>query len=200
LTLDTDPTLMSSLLTRLAAGDAAAGEELFPLLYQDLRDRAVAVMRSERSDHTLQPTALVHEAWIKLATPVGTGGDGFEGRAHFLGVAARAMRQVLVDHARRKQASKRNEGGERVTLDRALAFYAHEGIDLIDLEEALVALAAEDAELGQLVELRFFGGLEVREVAQLLGVSHRRIERGWVFARTWLKRRLGRGEGSDARL
>jgi len=188
---------MSALLARLEAGDAAAGEELLPLLYQDLRGRAAAVMREERADHTLQPTALVHEAWMKLVPAAGASGPRFEGRAHFLGIAARAMRQVLVDHSRRKQAGKRGEGHERVTLDGAVAFYMEEGIDLLDLEEALQALAAEDEELARLVELRFFGGLEVREVADLLGVSHRRIERGWVFARTWLKRRLGQTERSD---
>ena len=193
-TLEPDPTRVTSLLGRLAAGDPGAGEELLPLLYEDLRARAAAVMRAERADHTLQPTALVHEAWMKLAGPVRPGADGFEGRAHFLGIAARAMRQVLVDHARRKQAGKRDDGGERVTLDAALAFYRERQVDLLDLEEALEELGAEDPDLGRIVELRFFGGLEVREVAELLGVSHRRIERGWVFARTWLKRRLGKRE------
>ena len=200
LSLEPDPTRTTSLLTRLAAGDEAAGAELLPLIYEDLRARAARVMQAERADHTLQPTALVHEAWMKLARPRGPGGSGFDGRSHFLGIAARAMRQVLVDHARRRQAEKR-DGGERVTLDGALAVYRDEGIDVLDLETALEELAKEDAELAHWVELRFFGGLEVREVADLTGVSHRRVERGWVFARTWLRRYLGRGreETSDER-
>ena len=199
-TLEPDPTRVILLLDRLAGGDPAAGGELLPLLYQDLRARAAVVMREERADHTLQPTALVHEAWMKLAGIFEDGGGDearIEGRAHFLGIAARAMRQVLVDHARRRRATKRGEACKRVTLDPALAFYEGGDVDLLDLEEALSELAASDPELGRLVELRFFSGLEVREIADLLGVSHRRIERGWVFARTWLRRRLSRSGGSN---
>lgn len=196
--LQQQPTRVTSLLARLAEGDAGASQELLDLLYEDLRGRAAAVMGSERGDHTLQPTALVHEAWMKLAG--GSAQPGYESRAHFLGVAARAMRQALVDHARRKGARKRDAGAERITLagiDAIYPIYEQSGVDLLDLEEALSELAQEDPELASLVELRFFGGLEVREVAELLGVSHRRIERGWTFARTWLRRRLGRGLEQD---
>ena len=176
------------LLQRLSAGDAGASEPLYELLYGELRATAQRAMRSERSDHTLQPTALVNEAFLKLVDPSGV---AWESRAHFLGVAARAMRQVLVDHARRRKSEKRESGGERLPLDDDLLVLETSAIDLLALDEALARLAAHDEELARLVELRFFGGLTVEETGRVLGLSVRQVEGAWITARAWLFRAVG---------
>jgi RNA polymerase sigma-70 factor, ECF subfamily len=172
------------LLRRYGDGDRAAADELLPLLYDELRRIASAHLRRERSDHTLQPTALVHEAWLRLvddpAPEVGS-------RAHFLSLAARVMRRVLVDHAREHGAQKRGGGSSRVTLDDALALYERRDLDLLALDEALERLGALDAPLARIVELRFFAGLTNAEVASLDGTSLRSVERGWATARAWLR-------------
>ncbi len=181
------------LLQRLSAGDAAASEPLYHLLYGELRATAQRAMGAERGDHTLQPTALVNEAYLKLVDPSGI---AWESRSHFLGVAARAMRQVLVEHARKRRSDKREAAGERVPLDDDLLSFEASAIDLLALDEALEKLAAHDSELARLVELRFFGGLTVEETGKVLGLSVRQVEGAWITARAWLFRAVG---GSAAR-
>lgn len=179
------------LLHRLAEGDLAAGDGLLPLVHAELKGLAERHMAGERSSHTLQATALVHEAWIRLLGTDGSAGSaGFEGRAHFLRAASRVMRRVLVDHARSRNSSKR-AGGHQVPMDQlALAFEEGTG-DLVDLDEALVDLGEEDPELAELVELRFFGGASMEEAARAAGVSLTTAERRWRIARAWLASRLG---------
>jgi RNA polymerase sigma factor (TIGR02999 family) len=181
---------VTRLLARASNGDSAARAKLFDALYRELRRLAEGVMRAERANHTLQPTALVHEAFLRLA-----GDDAqFESRAHFLGVAASAMRRVLVDHARGRNAQKRGGGSTLVAvadLD-ALPGPAPDEVDLVVLDEALSRLAALDSRQGQIVELRFFGGLSVEETAVVVGVSERTIKREWQMSRAWLRREISR--------
>ena len=173
---------MTQLLQKMADGDPSAGEELFSLVYSDLRSRAARLMQGPDA-HTLQPTAVVNEAWMKLS-----GGDSnWENRGHFLGVAAKAMRSVLVDHARAKRAQKRGGGAERIELDTAIEVFEERARDLVLLDEALDHLQTLDARLGKLVELRFFAGLTIPETAEALGVSTPTVERGWRTARSWLR-------------
>ena len=185
---------VTRLLQRLGQGDARAADELLPLVYDRLHELARGYMANERRGHTLQATALVHEAWLRLerspedwlSTPEAVD------RNAFLSVAARAMRRVLVDHARRRRAAKRGTEPERVPLDETLAQVEETAGDVLVLDEALTRLGAADEELARIVELRFFAGLTVFETADVLSVSHRRVERGWVSARVWLMRELGR--------
>ena len=170
-------------LNRMVAGDAAAASELAPLLYGELHALAERMMRSQASGHTLQPTALIHEAWMKL---VGTSEGSVENRTHFAALAARAMRSVLVDHARRKSAAKRGGGAERVALDVAEDAVEKPAVDLLTLDQALTTLSAMDSELGRIVELRYFAGLTNDETAGVLGVSVPTIVRRWRVARMWL--------------
>ena len=181
---------VTRLLAQASAGDAAARATLFDVLYRELRRLAESVMRAERANHTLQPTALVHEAFLKLA-----GNEGrFESRAHFLGVAAAAMRRVLVDHARGRNAQKRGSGATLVTVNDLddLPRPAPEDVDLVVLDDALSRLTALDSRQGQIVELRFFGGLSVEETAAVVGVSERTIKREWQTSRAWLRREIAR--------
>ncbi len=167
------------------AGDS--NEDLPAVLYDQLRGIAGACMRSERAGHTLQPTALVNEVYLKLAkSPVAESVP----KSAFLAIAARAMRQVLVDYARGRLTEKRGGGWDRVTLDAGLAVTDSDGIDLIALDEALTKLSKQDERLGRVVELRFFGGLTIDEVAEVLSVSHTTVESDWKFARAWLKQRM----------
>jgi len=185
-----NPGEVTRLLEQASAGDAGARATLFDVLYRELRRLAESVMRAERANHTLQPTALVHEAFLKLA-----GNEGrFESRAHFLGVAAAAMRRVLVDHARGRNAQKRGSGATLVTVNDldALPQPAPEDIDLVVLDDALSRLTALDSRQGQIVELRFFGGLSVEETAAVVGVSERTIKREWQTSRAWLRREIAR--------
>ena len=181
---------VTRLLQSASQGDAAARATLFDVLYRELRRLAEAAMRAERANHTLQPTALVHEAYLRLAGDQGR----FDSRAHFLGVAASAMRRVLVDHARGRNAHKRGSGATLVTLDDVedLPQPVAEDVDLVVLDDALSRLAALDARQGQIVELRFFGGLSVEETAAVLGVSERTIKREWQMSRAWLRREMSR--------
>jgi RNA polymerase sigma factor (TIGR02999 family) len=174
------------LLRAWAQGDEAAGDRLFPLLYGELRRRAGRFMRRERPGHTLQPSGLVHEAYLRLAAAPGL---DWHDRAHFFAIAARVMRQVLVDHARRRKAAKRD--GCRVTLGDEDA--AMEPPELLDLENALKELAALDPRQARVVELRFFGGLDVPETAEVLGIAPRTVKREWQTARAWLQHRLLEG-------
>jgi RNA polymerase sigma factor (TIGR02999 family) len=176
------------LLRAWARGDEGAGERLFPILYAELRRQAARYMRRERPGHTLQPSGLVHEAFLRLQ---GGHGPDWHDRTHFLAIAARVMRQVLVDHARRRKAAKRE--GCHVTLDDADAPAAP--LEVLDLEDALKELVELDERQARVVELRFFGGLDVDETAEAMGISPRTVKREWQTARAWLQRRLLRGSG-----
>lgn len=179
--------MVSELLDATRRGDAAAYDRLLPLLYAELRVIAGRHMRGERPDHTLQPTALVHEAFLRL---VGGSPVSFEDRTHFLRAASQAMRRVLVDHARARTAAKRS-GDMRVTLDEAIAGRDDRIIDLLVLDDAMTRLAAAEPRWARVVELRIFGGLEVAEVAAALGISPATAKRDWQFAKGWLARELG---------
>jgi RNA polymerase sigma factor (TIGR02999 family) len=178
---------VTRLLAAMRDGDATALDRLFPLVYDELRRAARSQLARERPGHTLQPTALVHEAFFKLA---GRGAAAVENRGHFVAVAARAMRQVLVDHARRRAAAKRGAGEEpvRITNDQAgMEFPADE---LVALDDALNRLDALNPRLRSVVELRFFGGFSEEEIARQLGVTPRTVQRDWTKARAFLYREL----------
>jgi len=177
---------VTRLLIDLQQGKDGASDQLVPLVYSELHDLAVHYMRSERGDHTLQPTALVHEAYMKL---VDQRNASWQNRSHFFGIAAQAMRRILVDHARRKRATKR-EGGERVTLDESVAEAPQRSVDLIALDDALNKLAALDPRQARVVELRFFGGLDIEQTAESLGISPATVKRDWTFARAFLQREM----------
>ncbi len=183
---------VTRLLHELQAGREGASDELAAVVYRELHDLAVHFMRQERRDHTLQPTALVHEAYMRL---MGNQSGTWQNRSHFFGIASQAMRRILVDHARRRQAGKR-AGGERVTLDDALAAVpeASVSVDLVALDEALSKLGALDPRQARVVELRFFGGLDVEQTAEALGISVSTVKRDWTFARAFLQRELDEGE------
>ena len=171
------------MLNRMMAGDSAAAAELAPILYAELHELAERMMRDQGGSHTLQPTALIHEAWMKL---VGASERNVESRTHFAALAARAMRSVLVDHARRKGAEKRGGEAERVALDTAQFSLPAPSVDVLVLDEALTSLSTMDSELGRIVELRFFAGLSTDETAAVLGVSAATLARRWRVARMWL--------------
>lgn len=181
----------TQLLARMTSGDAAAGAELLEVLYRELRAVAGSCMRGEAIEHTLQPTALVHEAWVRLVDSDST--PAFEGRGHFVRTAAQAMRNVLVDHARKKRAQKRGSGAKGVPLDAVLAGFEERSLDVLELHDALEKLGRVDPELARLVELRFFGGLTVPEIAAATGRSVATVERAWSIARMWMRRELGAG-------
>ncbi len=173
--------------------DPRARQELYRIVYDELRRIAAGLLRRERAGHTLQPTALVHEAYLKLA---GGPGPDWKGRAHFLGVSARAMRQVLVDHARARAAAKRGGGVKPVTLIEDLDGGGGRELELLALDDALTRLAAEDPRGARVVELRVFAGLTMEEIAAVLGVSRRTTDGDWAVARMWLAREL-RPEGAS---
>jgi RNA polymerase sigma factor (TIGR02999 family) len=178
---------VTELLTRWKAGDATALEALIPIVYDELHRLAHHYLRGERHGHTLQSTALVNEAYLRLVSHgAGEVGD----RAHFIGVAAHVMRQILVDYARAQHAAKR-DGGRRVVLEEALHPLQVEDIDVIDLDKALEALERLDSEKSRIVELRFFGGLSVEDTAAVVGKSPATVKREWALAKAWLSRELG---------
>ncbi len=168
-----------------------AAEELFADVYSELRALAARYLHRERKSHTLQPTALVHEAYLKF-----TGQTRFDGQdpAHFLAIAAHAMRQVLVDHARRHGAAKRGGNRPRIALDDSLVIESRREVDLLALVDALTWLAKLDPRQAKMIELRFFGGLGIAEVAKVMGMSKRSVEREWTMVRAWLRRELGGGD------
>jgi RNA polymerase sigma factor (TIGR02999 family) len=168
--------------------DVGERNRLFAAVYEELRRMARNMMRGERSDHTLRPTALVHEAFVRLLEQ---DRPAWESRVHFFGIAARAMRQVLVDHARERDAQKRGRGWQRVTLDEALEAGPARGCEILDLDAALTKLGSLDARAARVAEMRAFGGMTVSEVAQALGVSPRTVDDDWAMARLWLSRELG---------
>ncbi len=180
---------VTRLLHELQQGATDAGEQLIRLVYEELHGIAERYMRRERGDHTLQPTLLVDEAYLRL---VDQRRVSWQSRAHFFAIAAQAMRRILVDHARRRGAARR-QGGQRVTLRADVATAPPRPLDLIALDDALSRLAALDARQAQVVELRFFGGLDVVQTAEALGVSSATVKRDWAFAKAWLSRELSEG-------
>lgn len=174
------PGEITELLSRVAGGDKSAESRLLPLVYQELRRSAAQVFRSEQPGHTLQATALVHEAYLRLTgNPI-----SWQNRTHFFAVAARMMRRVLIDHARRHQANKRF--GVHISLDSAVVFSSEQCGEFLALDEAMERLAELDGRQCRIVELRFFTGLSEAEVAELLGVSVRTVKRDWQMAKAWL--------------
>jgi RNA polymerase sigma factor (TIGR02999 family) len=183
---DRPPAEVTNLLLAWRQGDAGALNEVVGLVYQELRRLARCHLRGERPDHTLQTTALAHEAYLRL---IDVRRVQWHDRAHFLAMASRMMRRVLVDAARARHAAKR-DGGLRVTLDPALGLVVENALDLVALNDALEALARLDARKSQVVELRFFGGLTVAETAAVLQVSEDTVGRDWDFVKSWLRREL----------
>lgn len=180
------PDDLTRLLSEASSGDMDALDQLFPLVYGELRQLAAAQLRSERPDHTLGATALVHEAYLRLLGGVG----GFDNRAHFFGIAARAMRRILVEHARRRSARKRSHHFQ-VTLDTAIEHAAAAPSDeVLAVDESLSRLAARDARAAQVVECRYFAGFSIEETADALGISPATVKREWTMARAWLFRDL----------
>jgi RNA polymerase sigma factor (TIGR02999 family) len=178
---------VTQVLEQLRNGDKRAADKLLPLVYDEFRALARHYLAQERANHTLQPTALVHEAYLKL---VDQSRVDWQGRSHFFAVAAQAMRRILVDHARSRQRDKRGGGRARVLLDEAVALSPQKDEDVLALDEALERLAQLDPRQAKVVELRFFGGMNVEEVAAALQVSKRTVEGDWTFARAWLSREL----------
>ena len=178
---------VTRLLKAWSGGDRDALARLLPLVYDELRRRAQAQMRQERAGHTLQPTALVHEAFLRL---VDQKAIDWKDRAHFFGVAARAMREVLVDHARRRGAGKRGGGEPRLTLGGAATVATEQNFDILAFDLALERLTALDERQGRLVELRVFGGLTIEEAAKVLDCSHATVSREWRHAEAWLHREM----------
>ena len=178
---------VTDLLQAWASGNQAALDELLPLVYDELRRQARRYMRVQPAGHTLQTTALVHEAYLRL---VGQPSVVWNGRAHFFGVAAKAMRSILVDHARARSAAKRGGSARAITLDDAGIAGPQASVDVLALDEALGRLAELDARKSRLVELRYFGGLGIDEAAAVLGVSPATVKREWTTARAWLRREL----------
>jgi RNA polymerase sigma factor (TIGR02999 family) len=178
---------ITRILKDWSGGDADAAARLMPLVYQELRSLARNYLARERGDHTLQATALVHEAYLRLA---GDAGMGWKDRAHFYGVAARLMRQILVDHARAHNAAKRGGLQTKLTLDEAHELPGEKAIEIVALDSALQNFAQTYPRKSQVVELKFFGGLDAREIAEVLQVSEKTILRDWNFAKLWLCREL----------
>jgi RNA polymerase sigma factor (TIGR02999 family) len=182
---------VTQLLDKFEPGDRPAGEQLFEDVYSELRALAARYLHRERKSHTLQPTALVHEAYLKL---VGQTRADWRGRAHFLAIAAQAMRQILVDHARRHRAAKRGGNRQRIAFDDNLVIESNRDVDLLALEDALTKLSKLDLRQARMIELRFFGGLSIAEVAKVMGMSKRSVEREWTMVRAWLRRELNRSD------
>ncbi len=174
---------ITTLLEEMSAGKAGAEENLLPLIYNELHVLAERCMQSQQPGHTLQPTALVHEAYIRLR---GSNNKEWKNRSHYLRVAAKAMRGVLVDHARRKHSQKRGGQWQRISFEVADDFLVESSVDLVALDQVLTELMDEDKRLAQLVELRFFGGLTIKDTADVLGISTRTATYDWKMARAWL--------------
>jgi RNA polymerase sigma-70 factor (ECF subfamily) len=178
----------AALLDGARKGDPESLAALMPLVYDELRRLAASYLRRERAGQTLQPTALVHDVYLRL---IGDAKLSWQNRAHFFGIAARSMRQILVERARARHADKRGGSRVRVTFDPAILVSPQATLDLEALDEALTRLAALDPELAQLVDLRFFAGLSIDEASEALGISPATLKRRWALARAWLARELG---------
>ncbi len=182
------PSRVTELLAKWRAGDQDALGTLVPLVYNELRKAAHRYLRHERQDHTLQSTALVHEAYLRLRKQ---GAQEFENRAHFFAIAAQLMRQILVEYARHRNAAKRN-AQDRFTLDDTVQLLKAKSVDLVALDDALEGLAKLDLRQSCVVELRFFGGLSTDEISSVLGVSRDTVKRDWATAKIWLYREITR--------
>jgi RNA polymerase sigma factor (TIGR02999 family) len=181
---------VTHILEAIQRGHPHAAEELLPLVYDELRKLAAHRMAGEVAGQTLQPTALVHEAWLRL---VRTPDQAWQNRAHFFRTAAECMRRILIDNARRKQQVRHGGGQERVSLEGLDLADDHDGQRLLQVNEALDRLALQDASKAEIVKLRFFAGLENREIAEMLGISERTVERAWRFAKAWLLAEFSEG-------
>jgi len=186
---------VTALLAELTKGNSDAGAKLIPLVYDQLRRLADGYMRRERTGHTLQTTALVHEAYLKL---LGQHSVDWQNRAHFFGIAAQVMRRVLIDHARGHARDKRGGGQVPIPLDEALVFSPERSEEFLELNSALERLAGMDARQAQIVEMRYFGGLTVEETAEVLGISPKTVKRDWAVAKAWLHGELKASYGSTA--
>jgi RNA polymerase sigma factor (TIGR02999 family) len=178
---------VTQLLLEASRGDGASLEALFPLVYNELRNLAAHYLRQERASHTLQATALVHEAYLRLVDQTSI---NWQNRAHFFSVAAQVMRHILVDHARGHLRAKRGAGESKLSLDEAVSFFADRDVNLVALDDALTTLAQLDAQQCRIVELRFFGGLTIDEVAEVLKISPATVSREWSLAKIWLHREI----------
>jgi RNA polymerase sigma-70 factor (ECF subfamily) len=187
------PQGLTVILGRARGGDERARGELIALIYDELRRVASSLMRRERADHTLSPTAVVHEAVIRLLGEAVF--DRAADRSYLFASAARALREVLIDHARRRAAARRGGGMRRVPLDSVVDYFEGQGLDVVAVHEALDRLAALDGRQAQVMTLRYFGGMTVAEVAAALGVSVATAEQDWRLARAWLTGQLGGGDG-----
>jgi RNA polymerase sigma-70 factor (ECF subfamily) len=184
------------LLSKSALGNQEVAERLIPVVYEELKHLARCYMRRERPDHTLQTTALVHEAYLKLVRQHAV---SWERRSHFLGIAAHLMRRILIDHARGHLREKRGGAKEVLPLNEALVFSPEHSEELVKLNEALERLSAIDPRQGRIVELRFFGGLSVEETSDFLGISPKTVKRDWAVAKAWLHGELRNGNGDVPR-
>jgi len=182
---------VTQLLEKMRSGESGASDALIPLLYKELRAIAARCLKSERHGHTLQPTALVHEAFLKL---VDQRNADYRSRGHFMAIAAMVMRRILVSHAEKRNAAKRGGGAQRIPLDDDLGAAEGRNIDLVALDEALTKLAQRDERKAKVVEQRFFAGIEMSQIAENLGVSLATVKRDWEFARTWLMREIDANE------
>jgi RNA polymerase sigma-70 factor (ECF subfamily) len=191
---------MSQEITRLLRewknGDESAIDQLFPIVYNDLRQQARNYLRSERPDHTLQPTALVHEAYLRMLK---LGQTEWENRAHFYAISAIMMRRILVDHARQLAAEKRGGGMQRVTLSNLQAPIEQKAIDLLELNDALNRLSEIEERKARIVEMIYFGGLSQKEIADILDITEKTVQRDWKFAKLWLFREM-KERSHDCRL
>jgi RNA polymerase sigma-70 factor (ECF subfamily) len=184
------PQSVTQLLVSWGGGNRSALDELMPVVYDELRRVAESYLSRERQNHTLQPTALVHEAYLRL---IDQRSVDWQNRAQFFGLAAQMMRRILVNHAEARRAGKRGGAAETVSLDEAVSFYETRELNLAALDEALAGLAALDGQQARVVELRFFGGLTVEEAARVLNLSPATVKREWDSAKLWLRRRLDAG-------
>ena len=184
--MDNGPREVTQLLAKLSAGNSEASSRLINLVYSELRAMAGHCMRRERPDHTLQATALVHEAYLRLAGQ----GIQWQSRGHFFGIAARVMRRVLLDYAREHRAKKRGGAAARVTLDDGLLVTEDHLENVLILDESLMKLAAVDPQQSRLVELRFFAGMTVEETSEVMGISTATVKREWSHAKAWLHREM----------
>jgi RNA polymerase sigma factor (TIGR02999 family) len=178
---------VTELLVRFRQGDREAEAQLIPVVYAELRRLASLCLNRERRDHTLEPTALVHEAFLRMTNE---NQPQWQNRAHFFGVAARLMRQILVDYARRHHTRKRGGGQEKLTLDDVLSFTEQKSAEVVMLDEALDRLSGQDERQARIVEMRFFGGLKMEEIAEVLQISPRTVKRDWTIARAWLHQEI----------
>jgi RNA polymerase sigma-70 factor, ECF subfamily len=184
---------VTHLLQNLKGGDVAADAKLVAAVYDELRRLAAHYMRRERADHTLQATALVHEAFLRLTDQQNV---SWQGKAHFFGVAAQLMRRILIDHARSRLRLKRGAGGEKLSLDEGLLLTEARSAELLAVNDSIDRLAKLDPRQARIVELRFFGGLSVEETAEVVGVSEKTVKRDWSLARAWLYEDWQAGHGN----